>query len=333
VKTLAKSKGSAKPYVLGAICIVIVAAVVFAGLNLNPPQETPELPTRESTIPAGAVKMTPETDLYPSILHSDEWSQPVPLAEAINTAGGEDSSFVMPDGNTLYFFFTPDVSVPAEQQVLDSVTGIYVSKKQNGAWSTAERVILQDAGKLALDGAQFVQDNTMWFASAREGYTGVNYFTAEFKDGKWTNWQYVGDKLMKEYRMGEMHITADGKTLYFHSDRAGGKGGLDIWASQKIDGEWQTPENVAAVNSEGDEGWPFLTQDGNELWFTRMYMGSPAIYRSLKVNGEWQEPELILSQFAGESSMDNAGNIYFTHHFYNNESKMIEADIYVALKR
>jgi hypothetical protein len=330
---MAASEASAKLYVIGAICILAVLTTLFIGLNSNPSQETPELPTRDSTIPAGAVKMTPETDLYPPILHSDEWLQPVPLSTAINTAGGEDSTFVMPDGNTLYFFFTPDVNIPAEQQVRDSVTGIYVSRWQNGAWSEAERIILQYAGKLALDGAQFVQGDTMWFASAREGYTGVNYFTAELKDGKWINWQYVGDKLMKEYRMGEMHITADGGTLYFHSDRSDGKGGLDIWASQKVDGEWQTPENVAVVNTEGNEGWPFLTQDGNELWFTRTYQGSPAIYRSLKVDGKWQEPELILSQFAGESSMDNNGNIYFTHHFYNNESQMIEADIYVALKK
>jgi hypothetical protein len=330
---MSTSKGSAKLYVLGLICVLSILAAFFIVLNSNQQQETPELPTREGTIPAAAVKMTPETDFYPPILHSDEWMRPVPLSSAVNTAGGEDSAFITPDGNTLYFFFTPDVSVPAEQQVLDGITGMYVSKKQNGQWNMAERIILQDAGKLALDGAQFVQGDTMWFASAREGYTGVNYFTAEFKNGKWTNWQYVGDKLMKEYRMGEMHITADGGTLYFHSDRADGKGGLDIWASQKVNGEWQTLENVAAVNTEGNEGWPYLTQDGNELWFTRTYLGSPAIYRSLKLNGKWQEPELILSQFAGESSMDNKGNIYFTHHFYNNESQMIEADIYVALKR
>jgi hypothetical protein len=328
------SKASAKVFALVAILIVVVVAViVHFNINQQQEQETPELPTRDSAIPSGAVKMTPETDFYPPILHSDEWMTPVPLSEAINTAGGEDSAFVMPDGNTLYFFFTPDVNIPAEQQVSDGVTGIYMSKKQNGEWSPAERVVLQDAGKLALDGAEFVQGDTMWFASAREGCTGVNYFTAQFKDGRWTDWQYVGDKLMKDYRMGEMHITADGNTLYFHSDRADGKGGLDIWASQKVNGEWQTPENVAAVNSADNEGWPFLTQDGNELWFTRLYRGSPAIYRSLKVNGAWQEPVLILSQFAGESSMDNDGNIYFTHHFYNNESKMIEADIYVAYKK
>jgi hypothetical protein len=332
---MTSSRGLAKPvFAILAICIVIVA--VFAGLSLYQQQQAPEtteVPDRESSIPTDAVKMTPETDFFPPILHLDEWNEPVPLSSAVNTAGGEDSAFVTPDGSTLYFFFTPDVNVPVEKQVLDGVTGMYVSKWQNGAWSKAERVILQDAGKLALDGAEFVQGNTMWFASAREGYTGVNYFTAQYKDGKWTGWQYVGDKLMKEYQMGEMHITADGNTLYFHSDRADGKGGLDIWASQKVNGEWQTPQNVAAVNTDGDEGWPFLTQDGNELWFTRTYMGSPAIYRSLKVDGTWQEPELILSQFAGESSMDNNGNIYFTHHFYNNQSQMIEADIYVAIKK
>jgi len=62
-------------------------------------------------------------------------------------------------------------------------------------------------------------------------------------------------------------------------------------------------------------------------------MGTPAIYRSVKVDGEWSEPELVVSQFAGEPSLDNAGNLYFTHHFYNSTSQMVEADIYVATKK
>ena len=159
--------------------------------------------------------MTPEADIRPPILYSNELSQPVPLGNAINTAGGKHSPFILPDGNTLYFFFTPNVTIPAEQQVTDGVTGIYVSTKQNGIWTTAQRVILQDTGKLALDGAEFVQGDTMWFASAREGYIGVNLFTAEYRDGKWTNWQYIGDKFMKEYQVDEMHITAKGSELDF----------------------------------------------------------------------------------------------------------------------
>ena len=100
-----------------------------------------------------------------------------------------------------------------------------------------------------------------------------------------------------------------------------------------MNGEWQTPENVAAVDTVGDEGWPYVTQDGKELWFTRTDLGSPAICRSVKVNGAWCEPELIISQFAGEPSVDGDGNSYFVHHFYTVDSRMIEADIYVAQRK
>ena len=195
----------------------------------------------------------------------------------------------------------------------------------NGEWGEAERVFLQDPGKLSLDGCEFVQGNKMWFCSAREGYTGVHWFTAEY-DGGWKNWQYADEKLNDEYMIGEMHITANGKELYFHR----GEGDYDVWVTRK-NGEWQEPERIDEVSSDVNEGWPFLTQDGNELWITRWHMGSPAIFRSVKVNGTWSEPELILSQFAGEASLDNEGNIYFTHHFFE-YGEMIEADIYVAKK-
>jgi len=92
------------------------------------------------------------------------------------------------------------------------------------------------------------------------------------------------------------------------------------------------------VNSEEAESLPFVTSDGNELWFTRTYMGTPAIFRSIKSNDGWGEPELIVSQFAGEPTLDDAGNLYFTHHFYEFDEElgknvMIEADIYVARRK
>lgn len=304
----------------------------MASAMSNLPQGQSKYPSRESTIPANAVKVIPEMDLYPPVMHSDKWAAPVALPSSVNTAGAEDSAFITPDGSRLYFFFTPNASVPAEKQLTDGVTGIYVSQWQNGSWGSAERVMLQSPGKLALDGAAFVQGSTIWFASAREGYPGVNLFTAEFRDGRWTNWQYAGDRLNRDYQVGEMHITADGSELYFHSAREGGAGAYDIWVSAKRGGEWQTPVNVEAVNTAEDEGWPFITQDGNELWFTRTYMGSPAIFRSSKVNGSWSEPELIISQFAAEPSIDNQGNIYFAHHYFR-DGEMIEADIFVAYRK
>jgi rhamnogalacturonyl hydrolase YesR len=80
------------------------------------------------------------------------------------------------------------------------------------------------------------------------------------------------------------------------------------------------------------DGYPYISSDGKELWFTRTYMGTPAVLRSLKVNGIWSEPEMIVSQFAGEPTLDDEGNLYFVHHYYE-DNVMIEADIYVAYRK
>ena len=310
--------------------IILGLTVIMAlGGCTQEPSERPPPPDRERLIPVSQVKISPETDAYLPKSETEEYEDPIPLPYPINTAGAEDSAFIMPDGNTLYFFFTPDVNKPVEEQVADGVTGIYVSNKVNGGWGEPERVFLQDPGKLALDGCEFVQDAVMWFCSAREGFTGLHWFTAEFGNGAWSNW-VIAD-FPPEYEVGELHFTADGTEVYFHSSRSGGKGEYDIWVSRNVDGEWQEPENVEAVNTVYSEGWPFVIQDESELWFSTL-MGAPEIYRSKWIDGEWGVPERMFSGFAGESSMDSDGNVYFTHHFYK-DAAMLEADIYVAVRR
>jgi len=281
--------------------------------------------TREDKIPRDAIKVTPESDLTPPKSLSSEYNDPVPVTGLVNTAGAEDSAFILPDGKTLYFFFTPDVRVPVEKQLLDGVTGIWVSKKVGGQWQKAERVWLTSLNKLSLDGCEFVDNKTMLFCSAREGYAGVNWFSAESKSGEWTNWQEV--KFPENWKVGELHEYNN--QVFFHSDKAGGKGGLDIWMITRQDnGGWTEPVNIEAVNSPVNEGWPALNPAGTELWFSKNY----GLWRSKKIGGEWQEPEQIFSNLAGEASIDKAGNVYFTHHFYKN-NQMIEADIYISSKK
>ncbi len=329
---------------LAALATIVVAALMVGGCDgetgstpgpTAAPTEAPTpAPTAEpgldriNSVPLDAVKVTPEDDEFPPILHSEEYLEPVPVPSPVNTAGAEDSAFVTPDGRTLYIWFTPDPSIPVTEQLVDGVTGVYVSYLVEDEWTLPERVWLQDQGKLALDGCVFVQGETMWFGSAREGYEGLNWFTAEYVDGEWRNWEYAGDLLNKEYQVGELHVTADGRELYYHTRGEQ----YDIWVSENVGGQWQQPEPVDAVNSPDTEGWPFVTEDGQELWFTRFYQGSPAIFRSTRVAGEWQEPELVISQFAGEPTLDREGNIYFSHHFYVN-GEMVESDIYVAYRK
>lgn len=312
------------PKILTLVLIIFMSCCIAQDTEQYKPEQ--KIVTTEDFVPQNAVKITPQTDKSPPIIHKNKWKEPVPLE--INTAGLEDSPFIYE--NNLFFFFTPAPNIPAEKQLVDGATGIYVSQKTNGAWTTPQKVVLKDSGTLALDGCPFVKGNTLWFCSTREGYTGMNWFTAEFQDGKWTDWEEVS--FNPEYEVGELHITADGTELYFHSYRPGGKGGLDIWVSKKQNGAWQTPSNVKAVNSDQNEGWPYITTDGTELWFNRQYKGTPGVFRSKRINGVWQEPELIISQFAGEPTLDKDKNIYFVHHFYN-DGNMLEADIYVAYRK
>jgi len=298
------------------------------------PETDPEGPTfevfpRDSKIPADAVKITPETDNYPPILHSDEWEEPVPVAVPITSAGAEDSAFIRPDGSEMFFFFTPDVDVPVEKQLIDGTTGIYSSKRVGNRWSESERIILNY--DISLDGCQFIQGNRIWFCSARVGNNReIDWYVADYQGGEWKNWQLAED--LNSLEAGELHISSDGNEVYFHADMEGGLGGYDLYVSKKEDGAWLEPENLVILNSPETDGWPYLTQDKSELWFTRTYLGTPAIYRSIKDGDEWGEPELIISQFAGEPTLDNEGNLYFTHHFYEN-GNMIEADIYVSNKK
>ncbi len=318
-----------------ATLLIALSLLVVAGCEgdnpavPDPPVDYPNV-DRHDKLPADIVKRTPATDIYPPVLHSDEFEDPIPLPGPINTNGAEDSPFILPDGKTMYFFFTPDVRIQPDKQLLDSVSGVWVSHLSGGEWDEAERLWLNAPGVLSLDGAVCVQEDEMWFASAREGFADVNMFTATWQDGRWMDWTYAGDYLNQECQIGEVHLHGD--ALYFHSDREGGLGDYDIWMTTRDGDIWSDPLHVDAVNSAERDGWPFVSLDGNELWFTRTYQGAPAIYRAVRDDGNWSEPELIVSSFAGEPTLDDAGNLYFVHHFVE-DSEIIEADIYVAYKK
>jgi hypothetical protein len=289
---------------------------------------TPTTISRKSALPPGAVKIHPADDPHPPILHHPDWEAPIPLPGPINTAGGEDAPFIPADGKRLFFFFTPDVSVPAEGQLQDGATGIYLSTRTDQGWSPPERLVLSE--DLALDGCPFALGSRLWFCSARAGSTGVGWYTAESQAGSWKNWQPAD--FNPEHQVGEFHLSANGTELYFGSDRSGTLGASDLWFSQLVDGAWSEPENLRVLNSPADESRPFLTGDGEVIWFTRTYQGSPAVFRSRRAQSGWEPPELILSRFAGEPTLDPQGNIYFVHHYYV-DGEMVEVDLYLAKKK
>ncbi len=320
-----------------AVAAGILAALVSTGCD-----EGLYLVDRLDAIPAGAVKMTPETDTWPPVLLSEDWEEPVPIPGPVNTAGGEDSPFITADGQWFFFFFTPDVGVPADGQLTDGCTGIYWTGREGGAWTEPERVVLND--DVSLDGCQYVRGDSMWFCSVRANDAlreGPEWYTAVLRGGTWTDWRNAGAQLNLDYQVGELHITGDGQAMYCaRTAEWGGEGGYDLWSLERNATGWDEPVHLGArVNGPSDDGWPFVSSDGQELWFTAnatAHGPGPGLYRCLRDStGAWSEPEEIVSRFAGEPTLDDEGNIYFTHHFYtgSGEIQMIEADIYVCYRK
>jgi len=91
-------------------------------------------------------------------------------------------------------------------------------------------------------------------------------------------------------------ISSDGKTLYFASNRAGGKGGSDIYVTRLgANGQWTEPRNLGdSINTEGAEETPFIHPDGRTLYFTsdgHVGMGGKDIYVvRMKDDGTWGTP-------------------------------------------
>jgi hypothetical protein len=315
----------ARKIILAVVVVVVLFLVLILVGLLSSLNSGFEVPPRFETIPAGAVKMTPATDLYPPILRPDEWKAPIPMPGPVNTAGAEDSPFTTPDGSWFFFFFTPDLNIPVQNQLGDHVTGIWWTKNVGGVWTEPERLILGSTD--SLEGDEFVQGATMWFGSVRAGnYGEIDIYSATHKNGKWTDVENVGQQLNAQIDIGAFCFTPDGNTMYY------GKGG-DIWKLVKVGSSWSGPEKVANLDSVSEKNQPFVTADGNELWFTgqsNLNTPGPAIFRSVKNGSVWDPPQEIVSRFAGEPTLDAAGNLYFVHHYVTQNISLIEADIYVA---
>lgn len=95
-----------------------------------------------------------------------------------------------------------------------------------------------------------------------------NLFKATKENGTWkaiTSLPFNS----KEYSTSNPSVSRDGKTLYFSSDMPGSIGGVDIWrVAIDTDGSFGKPENLGAkINTEGNESFPFIADDGVTLYF------------------------------------------------------------------
>lgn len=100
------------------------------------------------------------------------------------------------------------------------------------------------------------------------------YFSYRTQNG-WSEPKNIGAPVNTPFWESQPSFSADGRTLYYASNRSGGKGKNDLWRAQvmgiKADGTpfFGMPENLGdSINTPYDEVSPFIHQDNNTLYFS-----------------------------------------------------------------
>ncbi|MGZ3820401.1 MAG: OmpA family protein, partial [Mucilaginibacter sp.] len=207
----------------------------------------------------------------------------------INTADDEYFPAITADENTLIF-----------TRKINNNEDFYKSIKVDGKWQTA--TFLSDRINTARfnEGAQSLsQDGKVLFftgCNRPDGLGRCDIYVSQKKGNDWGKPFDLSPPVNTPGWESQPSISADGRTLYFVSNRKGGYGGYDIWKSTLTEKGWSEPENLGPnINTSMDEQSPFIHPDDSTLYFCSdgwPGMGGKDLFVSrLGKDGKWQKPE------------------------------------------
>lgn len=137
----------------------------------------------------------------------------------------------------------------------------------------------------------------VWGSRGREGGAGGgDLWRADLVDGRWQDPRPLPLNSPGEDRGPA--FAADGRWMYFASDRQGGAGGLDLYRARvAADGSMGQPERLPGpLNTHGNESSPVPTQDGRHLLFASDAHGGSGgfdLFVSEWQGGAWGTPRAL----------------------------------------
>lgn len=205
------------------------------------------------------------------------------LGSDFNQGSIDDNPAVSFDGNTLVY---------TEHRGI--VNALFFSRKVRGIWHppveiTAELKCNEDCSSCSLN-----NDGTQLFLYKTDNYDGSIY-SSDYVNGAWTPIKKLNKNINTKYYESHASISADGKKLYFTSNRNGGQGNLDIYVSEKdAAGDWGPAVNLGtSINTPYNEDTPFITSNDSLLYFSsegHNSMGGYDIFRSQFIGAVWKVP-------------------------------------------
>src|SRR6185369_9790114 len=118
---------------------------------------------------------------------------------------------------------------------------------------------------ISADGRQLIFTSCI----GRRGYGSCDLFESKKIGEEWTRPQNLGPAINSAAWESQPSLSADGRMLFFVSDRRGGTGNKDIYISYKLDeNKWSKAENLGPkINTVYEEISPFIHVNGRTLFY------------------------------------------------------------------
>ncbi|MFH0761655.1 MAG: OmpA family protein [Bacteroidota bacterium] len=243
--------------------------------------------------------------------------QPEKLSSGINTTNNEYFPSLTVDGAILVF----------TRQVLNISDTVRLKNQEDLYLADWDSDVFRNIRKMAFpintegnEGTQSISQDgrLMVFTACNRPDTkgSCDLYYARRTGTEWGIPVNVGYPVNTRYWESTPFLSPDGRYLYFASNRPGGKGGMDIWRSEKeIAGGWKEPVNLGTpVNTPGQEMSPVADSDGRTLFFAsngHAGMGNFDLFRTvIQRTGTWSEPENLgfpINTFANEDGLSLVG--------------------------
>ncbi|GAA4846220.1 OmpA family protein [Algivirga pacifica] len=242
---------------------------------------------------------------YGSVLMSDSLEVTIyNLGDSINTDRPEIAPVISADESILIFTSRRKDSMGEEMDPLYDLPyeDIYIAEKNDlGVWQTPKNIgskINTDGHDAAIGMSPDASKLFIYKSEDSERELSGDIYVSNFDKGKWSVPQPLEGIINTPYWETHATITADGKAMYFVSNRPDdmAQGERDIYVVRKLpNGKWAVPENLGSqINTPYDEESPFIHPNGNILYFSSKGhhgMGGFDIFSS-----EWNEETQEWSQ-------------------------------------